>query len=51
MKAKAGSFGITLRLLVSFSSRLIIGVESGDQWVLDKNNCLINYFCTAIKSS
>ncbi len=21
------------------------------QWVLDKNNCLINYFCTAIKSS
>jgi len=22
-----------------------------DQWVLDKNNCLINYFCTAIKSN
>jgi len=29
---------------------LIFNPLSG-QWVLDKNNCLINYFCTAIKSS
>ena len=29
---------------------LIFNPISG-QWMLDKNNCLINYFCTAIKSS
>ena len=29
---------------------LIFNPLSG-QWMLDKNNCLINYFCTAIKSS
>ena len=29
---------------------LIFNPLSG-QWILDKNNCLINYFCTAIKSS
>ena len=29
---------------------LIFNPLSG-QWMLDKNNCLINYFCTAIKSN
>ena len=29
---------------------LIFNPLSG-QWILDKNNCLINYFCTAIKSN
>ena len=29
---------------------LVFNPLSG-QWMLDKNNCLINYFCTAIKSN
>jgi len=38
------------KINVTDISGLIFNPLSG-QWMLDKNNCLINYFCTAIKSS
>jgi len=38
------------KINVTDVSGLIFNPLSG-QWMLDKNNCLINYFCTAIKSS
>ena len=38
------------KINVTDVSGLIYNPLSG-QWMLDKNNCLINYFCTAIKSN
>ena len=38
------------KINVTDVSGLIFNPLSG-QWMLDKNNCLINYFCTAIKSN
>ena len=38
------------KIKVTDVTGLIFNPLSG-QWMLDKNNCLINYFCTAIKSN